>query len=114
MSKKSDFLVSSDPVAHELETPAGPLTVYVRPLSWIQQQEALSQFVDFDMEDGGSPSIDFGGYWRYVFTKCITRTIPDLSSDDLLNLSPEVGAVVQSVLPSIFNIVNSFAASPLD
>jgi len=116
MPQKSDFLVSTAPVRHEIETPAGTLVAFVRPLSWIQQQEALSRFVDFGAAtEDGNPQIDFGGYWRYVFGRCIEKTEPELTSDELMELSPEVGAEVQKVLPSIFDIVTSFAsgAGPL-
>ena len=47
MAKKNDFVLSNESVRHELDTPSGELIVYVRPISWIQQQEALSRFVDF-------------------------------------------------------------------
>jgi|TARA_R110002126_G_scaffold56437_5_gene150770 hypothetical protein len=118
MAKKNDFVLSNESVRHELDTPSGELIVYVRPISWIQQQEALSRFVDFSSngDDGNiAPKIDLGGYWRYVFTNCIDRTEPVLSNEELLNLRPEVGAEIQKVLPSIFEIVGSFAGgdSPL-
>lgn len=116
MARKNDFILSSEPVRHTLETPMGELVVAVRPLSWIQQQEAMSRFVDFVTVDGDiQPKIDLAGYWRYVFTNCIVETDPSLTKEELLNLHPDVGACVQRVLPSIFEIVGTFAGgeSPL-
>ena len=56
----------------------------------------MSQFVEFKVVDGeAAPSIDLGGYWRYVITRCIDRTEPSLTKEDLLNLKPEVGAEIQ-------------------
>ena len=110
--KANDFLTSSAPVRHEVDTPAGNLVVYVRPLSWLQQQEAISKFVDFAMdEDAGEvvPSIDFGGYWGYILTHCITETEPKIPKNDLRNLSPEVGAEVMKVLPGLEDLMSSLS-----
>ena len=102
--------MSKTPDRHEVETPIGALVLYITPLSWIEQQEAISQFVDFKVVDGdATPNFDLGGYWRYIFSRCIDRTEPVLSKDDLLNLKPEVGAAIQSVLPSLTDIMQQFA-----
>jgi len=109
--------LSNNPKRHELETPVGTLVVYVKPLSWVAQQEAMSQFVSFKPDSNGdvAPNIDLGGYWKYVLTQCITKTEPAMSKDDLLNLTPEVGAVVRTVLPDLNDIIGQFAGgvSPL-
>ena len=105
------FVLSRSANRHEVNTPDGMLVIYVKPLSWIEQQEAMSQFVDFKVVDGeASPSIDLGGYWRYVLTRCIDRTEPNLSKDDLLNLKPEVGDAIQAHLPSLTDIMQQFAS----
>ena len=51
MALKSDFILTTESIRHELDTPKGTLIVYVKPISWIQQQEALSRFVDFSGSD---------------------------------------------------------------
>jgi hypothetical protein len=111
------FVLSSTPIRHELETPVGDLVVFVKPLTWVEQQEAMSQFVSFKTGADGemSPSIDLGGYWKYVFSNCIIKTEPELSKNDLLNLTPDVGAIVKTVLPDLNDIISQFAGgvSPL-
>jgi|TARA_R100001230_G_C5566777_1_gene89733 hypothetical protein len=111
------FVLSSAPERHEVETSEGSLIVYVKPMSWIQQQDAMSRFVHFSMDDEGdmTPSLDLGGFWRYVLVNCITKTEPELSKDDLLNLKPEVGARLQTVLPSLTDMIEAFggATDPL-
>ena len=99
----SDLTVSNDSEQHTIETPVGELSVWVKDLSWIERQEALSQFVTLSSDGDGNmqPNIDFGGYWRFVFKRCITKTDPDLSVEQLLALKPEVGAEVQKLLPSL-------------
>ena len=111
MPENKPFVMSRSSDRHEIDTPDGKLVVYVSPLSWIEQQEAMSRFVDFKMgEDGNvSPSIDLAGYWRYVLTRCIEKTEPSLSKTDLLNIKPEVGAAIQGVLPSLTDLMAQFA-----
>jgi hypothetical protein len=118
MQKNNPFVLSNTAQRHELETPVGKLVVYVKPLSWVEQQEAMSQFVSFKTGNDGNmlPNIDLGGYWKYVFSNCIQKTEPALSRADLLNLTPEVGAIVKTVLPDLNDIIGQFAGgvSPLD
>lgn len=110
MAKASDFLTGKSPVRHEIETPVGQLAVYVKPLSWLQQQEAISRFVDFQLvDDQMTPRIDFGGYWEYVLTNCITSTDPKISKSEIRNLSPEVGKAIVSVLPSLEDLMESMS-----
>ena len=117
LPNNNPFVLSNKPKRHELETPVGTLVVYVKPLSWVAQQEAMSQFVSFKPDSNGevAPNIDLGGYWKYVLTQCITKTEPAMSKDDLLNLTPEVGSVVRTVLPDLNDIIGQFAGgvSPL-
>ena len=118
MTEASDFLASNTPVRHEEDTPAGPLVVFVKPMTWIQQQEAISQFVDFVIEDDEMrPTIDFGGYWKYVLSNCVTKTEPKISKSDLKNLSPEVGQALVTILPSIEDLMSAMSGgepSPLE
>lgn len=111
------FVLSNNPTRHELQTPVGTLVVYVKPLSWVAQQEAMSQFVSFKTGADGevAPNIDLGGYWKYVLMNCIVKTEPAMSKADLLNLTPEVGDVVRTVLPDLNDIIGQFAggADPL-
>lgn len=109
--KANDFLSISSAVRHEVETPIGSLVVYVKPMTWIQQQEAVSRFVDFRIADDGevAPKIDFGGYYSYVLLNCIERTEPAISKKDILNISPEVGKAIMSVLPGITDLTDALA-----
>lgn len=111
------FTISNSPDHHEIKTDDGVLSVWVKPLSWIQQQEALTKFVEFNFEgEDVSPSLDFGGYWKYVLKECITKTDPKLTYSDLLNLKPDVGGKLAKVLPSLTDLMTSLsedATNPL-
>jgi hypothetical protein len=109
-NKDNPFVLNNKPVRHELETPLGSLIVYVKPLSWIEQQDALSRFVSIKTVDGEmTPKMDLGGYWRYVLMNCITSTEPKLSKEDLFNLHPDVGNALKRLLPDLTDIIQSFS-----
>jgi len=98
----NDLLIGKTAEEHEIETPFGSLTVWIRELSWIDRQEALGKFVSLTTGDDGemTPQIDFGGYWRFMLKRCVIKTEPALSNNDLLNLKGEVGNAIQALLPS--------------
>jgi hypothetical protein len=114
----SDLLIDTKATEHTLETPFGELIVWVKDLSWIERQEALGKFVSLTPDTDGNmtPSIDFGGYWRFVFKHCITKTEPSLTTKQLLGLKPEVGAKVQALLPGFESLTEGMtggATGPL-
>jgi hypothetical protein len=98
----SDLISSPTSTKHDIETPFGEMSVWVRDLSWVERQNALTQFVHIKTDEDGNatPVIDFGGYWKFVLVNCIERTEPELSKNDLLNIRPEVGDVLATILPS--------------
>tara|TARA_R100000152_G_C6771911_1_gene198575 strand:- start:307 stop:657 length:351 start_codon:yes stop_codon:yes gene_type:complete len=114
----SPFTISTEPTHHKIETDEGDLEVWIKPLSWVEQQEALTKFVEFTFEDEDvTPTLDFGGYWKFILKNCVVKTMPKLTYSDLLNLKPEVGSKLGKVLPSLNEIMESLgesAANPLE
>mgnify|MGYP001372502354 CR=1 FL=1 len=102
------FIISKDPIHHTLDTEEGNLEVWIKPLSWIETQEALTKFVEFNMDgDDIQPQLDFGGYWKYVLNRCVVRTEPEIKKSDLNKLKPEVGNKLQAVLPSLTELMET-------
>ena len=102
MRLSNPFVISNTPEQHDIETEDGILKVWIKPLSWIEQQEALTQFVEFSMDgDDVQPNLDFAGYWNYVLHRCVVKTEPKCSKADLNNLKPEVGKKLSAVLPDL-------------
>jgi len=101
-AKPSDLISSQSSTQHDLETPFGDMSVWVRELSWVERQNALTQFVHIKTDDEGNaePVIDFGGYWKYVLVNCVERTEPELTKSELLNIRPEIGDMLAAILPS--------------
>jgi len=59
------------------------------------QKAAQSLFV----MDGDDVNLDLEGYWKYAFNNWILRTNPELSSDELINVSAYVGQQLAVLLP---------------
>ncbi len=62
-AKASDLIISSEAKKHTVETPFGEMDVWIRDLSWVERQNALTKFVSLGTDDKGQmqPQIDFGG-----------------------------------------------------
>ena len=98
----NDLLIDNNSEQHTIQTEFGELSVWIKDLTWIERQEALSQFVGLKNDGDGNmiPQIDFGGFWKFVFTKCITKSEPSLTTKQLLTLKPEIAQEIQKLLPS--------------
>jgi len=44
--------------------------------------------------------IDLSDYWRYAFVNWIDSTTPEMSTEELLRLTPEAGKALSELLPS--------------
>jgi len=110
-AKASDLVVTEEAERHAVETPHGELIVWIKPLSWIARQNAITKFVAVGTDSDGnmSPQVDFGGYWEYLFRTCITKTDPNLTTGQLLNLKPEVGEQIQKLLPSFESLMEGLS-----
>ena len=83
----NDLLIDNNSEQHTIDTEFGELSVWIKDLTWIERQEALSQFVGLKNDGDGNmiPQIDFGGFWKFVFTKCITKSEPSLTTKQRLH-----------------------------
>jgi len=106
----NDLLIGNEAEEHTIETPFGEMTVWVKQLTWLERQNALTKFVSISADGGDmTPKIDFGGYWKFVITTCVEKTEPSLTTSQLLNIKPEVGEALQSILPSFEDLMRGIA-----
>ena len=73
------------------------MKVLVRELSFMDMQKAIKTFVS--ISGTGEVEIDLGGYWRYMYEKCVVGTEPSLNTSQLLGLNQYVGSQVAAILP---------------
>ena len=101
------LMVATGTVFHEIpvddENPNMVIHVWVKPMSFMDTQKAIKEFVS--IEQTGEISVDLSSYWRYMFTNCIDRTEPKLTKTQLLALKPEVARRITQVLPQPEDLV---------
>ena len=101
------LMVETVTVFHEIpvddEDPNIVMHVWVKPMSFMDTQKAIKEFVS--IEQSGEISVDLSSYWQYMFVNCIDRTEPKLTKTQLLGLKPEVARRITKVLPQPEDLV---------
>ena len=85
------------------EDPNIVIHVWVKPMSFLDTQKAIKEFVTIDQN--GEVSIDLSAYWKHMFMTCIERTEPILSKAQMLALKPSVAQRITQVLPQPQDLV---------
>ena len=78
------------------------LKVWVKEPTWLQVEQALGLVMNLNANQG-SMGIDFNKMYKFMVENFIEKTEPQLSSIELLRLSPYVGAQLKEILPNPFN-----------
>ena len=106
------ILTDAAPVRHLIKVSPDSeesIAIWVRELNWIEREQALATFMKIDARKGDM-EIDFGGYWRHLLEKCVTKTEPNLGLSGLLTLNAYVGRQVKALLPDL----QSLTSTPLE
>jgi hypothetical protein len=77
------------------------LKVWVKEPTWLQVEQALSSVLKMDAGNK-TMDIDLNAMYKFMVENFIEKTDPQLSSLELLRLSPYVGAQLKEVLPNPF------------
>jgi len=102
VAAKSLLLSDGRTEKHEVQVdPDDPdvvMEIWVKELTFLDVQRAAQEMIL--VKDGGK-GIDFSleGYWRHAFTHWVERTNPELTPDEMLQLSGYVGEQLTKVLP---------------
>tara|TARA_R100000458_G_scaffold59870_1_gene72346 strand:+ start:1901 stop:2257 length:357 start_codon:yes stop_codon:yes gene_type:complete len=77
------------------------LKVWIKEPTWLQVEQALSVVMNLNADEG-SMGIDLNKMYRFMVENFVEKTEPQLSSLELLRLSPYVGAQLKEILPNPF------------
>jgi len=88
---KENLLIQTAIQKHELMD--GELVVGVKEPTFLDLQRAAQHLMRAD-------NLNLEDYWRYAFTHWVVVTEPELTTDELLLLKPEVGKALSDTLPS--------------
>ena len=88
---KEKLLAQNGSKQHEILD--GQLVVTLKEPTFLDMQKAAQILIT----DKG---IDLSDYWRYAFVNWIESTKPEMSTEELVRLKPEVGKALSELLPS--------------
>ena len=95
------ILVNNNTIQHTIrvdpQNENAVMKVHIRELSFMDMQKAIKSFIA--VSASGEVEIDLGGYWRYMYEKCVVNTEPSLNTSQLLGLNQYVGSQLASILP---------------
>ena len=89
--KKNSLLKANQLEKHEIEISGEKHEVFVKDVTFLDMQKAAQ-----DLMSGGG--LDISSYWKYAFTNWIS--IPPLTAEDMMMLSPQAGKAITELLPS--------------
>lgn len=92
----------NDEQKHEIsvdpDDPDVVMEVWIRDVSFFDIQKAAQEM--FDISKTGQMSLNLEGYYSYAFSNWVVRTNPNLSTQELLELTGYVGEQISALLPS--------------
>jgi len=97
VTNKSLLLKNDDTTKHVIPIDESQaIEVWVRDISFLDIQAAAQHMLRVEK---GDVTLDLAGYWKFAFSNWITKTNPQLNTDELLSLKGHVGEQVCKVLP---------------
>ena len=108
VNDKSRLFAAIDTKVHLLKVDATSddvLKVWIKEPTWLQVEQALGTVMKLDTETQ-SLDLDLNQMYKFMVENFIEKTEPELSSIELLRLSPFVGAQLKEILPNPFDDIS--------
>ena len=77
------------------------LKVWIKQPTWLEIEKAMNSVMNVDAKNR-TMDLDLNSMYRYMIENFIDKTEPNLSSIDMLRLSPYVGNQIKDILPNPF------------
>ena len=104
VENKNALFVNSDSTLHYVQVAPESeeyLKVWIKEPTWLQVEQALNKVMNLDAKSQ-SMDLDLNAMYRYMVDNFIDKTEPNLSTVDLLRLTPFVGNQLKEILPNPF------------
>jgi len=109
VANKSQLLNSQNVQKHEVQVDPNDseviMEVWVKELTFLDIQRAAQEMII--IQEGGDLGFSLEGYWRHAFSHWVTRTNPELSANELLELSGYAGDKLAAILPQPNDLVEA-------
>ena len=103
VNDKNSLFAKAETELHELRVSAESdevLKIWVKEPTWLQVEQALSTVMDMT-QDG--MKLDLNKMYKFMAEEFIEKTEPQLSTLEILRLSPYIGNQLKDVLPNPFS-----------
>jgi|TARA_R100001509_G_scaffold74707_1_gene41680 hypothetical protein len=103
VNDKNSLFAKAETELHELRVSAESdevLKIWVKEPTWLQVEQALSTVMDMT-QDG--MNLDLNKMYKFMAEEFIEKTEPQLSTLEILRLSPYIGNQLKDVLPNPFS-----------
>ena len=104
VSSKESLFVESESKLHYIKCSPDSeeyLKVWIKEPTWLQVEQAINNVFKVDAKSQ-SMDLDLNAMYRYMVDNFIDKTEPNLSTVDLLRLTPYVGNQLKEILPNPF------------
>ena len=84
----------ASPAMQKHELMDGELIVYLKEITFLDMQQAAQALI------AASGGLDLADYWRYAFANWVDSTEPEMATEELVRLRPDVGKALSELLPA--------------
>lgn len=101
LAEATDLKVSGEPKEYNIKLTNGKVwKVWLREPTWFDRQYAISGWVEFDARSKNpEPKPNFVEYYKRIVERCLVRSEPPITKDDVATLRPEIGTALEEILP---------------
>ena len=102
VNDKNSLFARTETEMYELKVSAESdevLKIWIKEPTWLQVEQALSSVMDMSEE---GMSLDLNKMYKFMAEEFIEKTEPQLSTLEILRLSPFIGNQLKEILPNPF------------
>tara|TARA_R110002020_G_scaffold155281_1_gene336171 strand:+ start:398 stop:766 length:369 start_codon:yes stop_codon:yes gene_type:complete len=104
VSDKNALFARTNTECHELKVSPNSdevLKIWIKEPTWLQVEQAMTSIMKIDTNTQ-QIDIDMNTMYRFMCKEFIEKTEPELTTTEILRLSPYIGSQLKDVLPNPF------------
>ena len=114
VTDKSALFALTEPTLHYIKVAPESdeyLKVWVKEPTWLEVDKAMNSVMKIDAKNQDM-ELDLNAMFRFMVENFIVKTEPNLSSVDILRLTPYVGNQLKDILPNPFTVMEDDKGKP--
>jgi hypothetical protein len=114
VTDKSALFALTEPTLHYIKVAPEKeeyLKVWVKEPTWLEVDKAMNSVMKIDAKNQDM-ELDLNAMFRFMVENFVVKTEPNLSSVDILRLTPYVGNQLKDILPNPFTVMEDDKGKP--